>query len=63
MSDRRRRGKMVAATKPIRPTVVGFDTSAAKQKFENYASQYKKTESVGMNNLREMMRKHKEKRM
>jgi hypothetical protein len=52
----------VTQIKPIRPTRATFYTEQEAQKFENYASQIKKTESVGMDRMREMMREFKEKR-
>ncbi|MFM9278048.1 hypothetical protein [Paenibacillus jiagnxiensis] len=52
----------VTGIKPIRPTKTVFKNEQAAQKFENYASQVKKTESVGMNRMREMMQNFKEKR-
>ncbi|MDI4643599.1 hypothetical protein [Cohnella hashimotonis] len=58
-----RRLKMpTAATKPIRPTKASFNSSEEKQKFIDYATQTKKTESVGMDKVREMVRNHREKR-
>lgn len=51
-----------AATKPIRPTKASFNSSEEKQKFIDYATQTKKTESVGMDKVREMVRNHREKR-
>jgi hypothetical protein len=62
MGKKRRVKKMSTATKPIRPTKVNFESSTEKQKFENYANQNTKTESVGMDHIREMMNKHQEKR-
>jgi hypothetical protein len=62
MGKKRRVKKMSTATKPIRPTKVNFESSTEEQKFVNYANQNTKTESVGMDRIREMMNKHQEKR-
>lgn len=50
----------VTQIKPIRPTKAVINESDA-QRFDNYANQTKKTESVGMNRMREMMKEFREK--
>ncbi|WP_162848351.1 hypothetical protein [Paenibacillus nanensis] len=50
------------ATKPIRATRITFATSDEKKSFEQYAIQREKTNSVGMNRMREMIRDHKDNR-
>lgn len=52
----------VAQVKPIRPTKANFKNEQEAQKFEVYASQIKKTESVGMDRVRQMMEDFKKKR-
>ncbi|PYY28380.1 hypothetical protein PIL02S_03536 [Paenibacillus illinoisensis] len=51
----------VTEIKPIRPTKAVIEESQA-QKFDSYAKQIKKTESVGMNRMREMMKEFREKK-
>ncbi|PZT57451.1 hypothetical protein [Paenibacillus silvae] len=41
--------------RPIQPTKAVINESDA-QRFDNYAKQMKKTESIGMNKMREMMK-------
>jgi len=53
---------MTTAIKPIRPTKVNFESSIDKQKFVDYANEEKKTESISMDRIREMVSKHQDKR-
>ncbi|WP_313641100.1 hypothetical protein MHH52_20680 [Paenibacillus sp. FSL K6-0276] len=63
MTENKEEDKMsVAQIKPIRPTKATFKDDREAQKFENYASQMKKTESVGMDKMRQMMEDFKKKR-
>lgn len=54
---------VITTTKPIKPTVAHFDNEDEEQKFMDYALQAKKTESVGMDRMREQIRQHKDKRV
>lgn len=49
-------------TKPIRPTRVNFNSSEEKKRFIEYADQSKRTESLDMDRIREMVKNHKDKR-
>ncbi|MNO03479.1 hypothetical protein D3C81_2242020 [compost metagenome] len=61
MSDKEVNKMPVTQIKPIRPTkTVIYNENA--QKFENYATQIKKTNTVGMKRMREMMSNFTERR-
>lgn len=63
MNENEEEDKMsVTQVKPIRPTKANFKNEKDAEKFEVYASQIKKTESVGMNKVRQMMEDFKKKR-
>ncbi|WP_158297319.1 hypothetical protein [Paenibacillus antibioticophila] len=51
----------ITEIKPIRPTKSMVNDNRAK-KIHNYATQTEKTQSVGMDRIREMMGNFKEKR-
>ncbi|MCR8641557.1 hypothetical protein NV379_02705 [Paenibacillus sp. N1-5-1-14] len=53
--------EVVTVSKPIRPTTAIFGSSTDKKEFDCYAMQQKKTESVGMDNIREMIRDYHDK--
>jgi|GEM_PF-4282049 len=56
--EREEKNMPLTEVKPIRPTKAVINKSDA-QSFDNYANQTKKTESVGMNRMREMMNEFK----
>jgi hypothetical protein len=62
MKRKRRVKRMTTATqrKPIRPTQVNFANHVAEQQFIEYVQKNTKTDSVGMNRVREMVKNHKE---
>jgi hypothetical protein len=59
--DKEEKTMPVTEIKPIRPTTANYSKEDV-QKFDNYATENKKTQSVGMNKMREMMREFREKR-
>lgn len=60
MSDPRGgRKKMSTYIKPIRPTVPKFANETDRLNFLNYATSTKKSDSPGLNRLRELRNKHK----
>ena len=50
--------KMVTAIKPIRPTYIEFESEEEMQRFINYATSKKKSESPGLDRLRQLMKEH-----
>ncbi|GAA4881732.1 hypothetical protein GCM10023310_72240 [Paenibacillus vulneris] len=52
----------VIPIKPIRPTQIFFNSNKEKAQFEKYISSSEKTESIGMEKMREKMKEFKEKR-
>ncbi|MNH66486.1 hypothetical protein D3C73_185170 [compost metagenome] len=46
--------------KPIRPTIAEFESTNEFKEFLDYASNTKKTDSIGMNKLRELYKRHLE---
>jgi hypothetical protein len=53
------RHKMTTAIKPIRPTHLEFDSQEDLQRFVNYTTSKQKTQSPGLNRMRELLKNHK----
>jgi hypothetical protein len=51
--------KMTTAIKPIRPMQIEFESEHEMQQFINYATSSIKTNSPGLNRLRQLMKEHK----
>jgi hypothetical protein len=50
---------VITEVKPIRPTVIEFDTQEEYNAFVEYATSTEPDNSEGMQQLREMMKNHK----
>ena len=50
--------KMTTAIKPIRPTHLEFESEEEMQKFIHYATSKTKTDSPGLERLRQLLKEH-----
>lgn len=51
--------RLMTKIKPIRPTVISFETDEEYDEFVRWAESTEKDNSIGMQRAREIMKKHK----